>query len=161
MLNIKQLQKLGQVQNLSKSLNNTFGIFDSLDNAEEKKKIIDNLKDSLSQYSKETITTAAIQAKLSEAQAQVMFTAKGLEGTELDNAMASYKNATAKKAETNATLGLKDGKVAASRDTRFIKREYNKRYEVLPNWQHLIQSSHPDLTDQFIDPFVAIVTTVI
>lgn len=104
-----------QLKDLGKGLELKNSISDILDNSKyligqgnlagKKKQLID-LQNAVKGYSVEIVKTAASQVTLTEKQALAIFTAKGLEGAELDAAVASATLSTAQKTATGTTLGL-------------------------------------------------------
>lgn len=104
-----------QLKDLGKGLELKNSISDILDNSKyligqgnlagKKKQLID-LQNAVKGYSVEIVKAAASQVTLTEKQALAIFTAKGLEGAELDAAVASATLSTAQKAATGTTLGL-------------------------------------------------------
>lgn len=68
--------------------------------------VIEALKKSTSQYSVEVLKLASSQVTLSTAQATAIFTAKGLKGAELEQAVATATLSASQKGTTSSTVGL-------------------------------------------------------
>ena len=95
-----RLNNLGNSIKAAKDILNVFDEISNFKGSGARDETIKKLTDVLSNYSLETVTSAAGQMDLTEAQAQAVFMAKGLADAELDTAV---KTATLSAAQTEAS----------------------------------------------------------